>query len=362
LAFAILSFMGLLLVCSCCFPAMFGACLSSLCCCCFGAAAGAGAAATAANNVGSSSSQKYGQEDNLYHSYPASNGSRRNSFNGSRRNSFSGSRRNSLNNKQNGNGHDNDAELKMFDENVQRAKLEIETSRTMHPTISPPSTTPYSGEYITSYVDGGVAHSATLTIQFTDLHNNTGYKLSGRGKDVDGTTLIEDGHANYDGTVWWRERTVTGDVGLQILSRGKFDFSKSTLDGTWFASSGQGGSYLAFHANWNQQTTHPTPNAPPADETVYPGNEYALFGGENNSYSNATSLVPVPPPPSLGGNGAYTNYAVTGLVMDDTNGSYAAPTPYVPQTTTPVTVESTPYVPQTATPVTVVAEPIYSTK
>mmetsp|Transcript_22889 Transcript_22889/g.33251 ORF Transcript_22889/g.33251 Transcript_22889/m.33251 type:complete len:385 (+) Transcript_22889:128-1282(+) len=227
------------------FPALgIGACLSSLCCCC-------------CLSAGATTGQKI--NDAKYHSYGSVN------------------------------THDVDSER--FKENVQRAKLEVEASRSMQYSVEVSTTTPYSGEYITSYVDGGVSRIATLTIQFTDLQDNTGYKLSGHGKDVDGTTLIEDGHANYDGTVWWRERTVTGDVGLQVLSRGKFDFNTSKFDGTWFASSGQGGSYLSFQANANVNQAHPTPNAPPADEMVYPYTSSAVIDDIDRLYTGPTAVA-----------------------------------------------------------------------
>jgi len=109
---------------------------------------------------------------------------------------------------------------------------------------------PHSGLYSTSYVDrqSGVRHSATLNLHFTPDFSGRGYKLSGEGSDIDGDTVIEDGFCSHDGTAYWRERVVTKDVGLIVLSKGKFDFSRRNFQGTWLASSMEEGSYIVFEA------------------------------------------------------------------------------------------------------------------
>ena len=142
-----------------------------------------------------------------------------------------------------------------FEEQAMRAKEEVESCSTYGGQF--PSVSPHSGEYSTSYTDLGVHRTTTLRLYFTDSGN--GFKLSGEGQDIDGTTEIEDGRANYDGNAWWREKTKSGDVGLQVLSRGKFNFQGKTFEGTWFSSTLAYGAYSSFRVtNVNSVTqVHP---------------------------------------------------------------------------------------------------------
>jgi hypothetical protein len=143
-------------------------------------------------------------------------------------------------------------EFLKFEAAAQRAKQEVESSSTaqkQQPYVEPLAQ-PYSGQYSTSYVDRttGVQHNATLNLSFTPDFYGTGFKLSGEGHDIDGQTAIEDGHVNCDGTAWWREFTISGDVGLKVLSRGKFDFEQKSFNGTWLASTMEHGAYIIFRA------------------------------------------------------------------------------------------------------------------
>lgn len=155
-----------------------------------------------------------------------------------------------------------------FEECARRAKDEVESASTsntgnkasssVYGSYQKGTTTnssigdeePYSGLYSTSYVDrtSGVQHDATMTLHFSRDFRGKGYKISGEGHDIDGQTVIEDGHANFDGTAWWRERTITKDVGLKVLSRGKFDFANRTFYGTWLANTMEHGAYITFQA------------------------------------------------------------------------------------------------------------------
>ena len=134
-----------------------------------------------------------------------------------------------------------------FEECSRRAQEEVESMQT---SVSQQTAPPHSGEYITSYVDriSHVQHEASLTLNFTPDFHGRGYKLSGEGCDIDGNTVIEDGHVNYDGMAWWRERTIRKDVGLIVLSRGTFDFARRTFNGTWLASSMEHAAYISFVA------------------------------------------------------------------------------------------------------------------
>jgi hypothetical protein len=132
-----------------------------------------------------------------------------------------------------------------FEDMARRAKEQVENARGPRQLAAP-----HSGLYSTSYVDrqSGDRHSATLNLHFTPDFRGNGYKLSGEGSDIDGDTVIEDGFASHDGTAYWRERVVTKDGGLIVLSRGKFDFSRRIFQGTWLASTMEQGSYIVFEA------------------------------------------------------------------------------------------------------------------
>lgn len=144
-------------------------------------------------------------------------------------------------------------EGEVFEDCVARAKFDVENSRGRPPQHLYSRAQPYSGQYSTTFVEAGVTHNATLNLTFTpDLQGN-GFKLSGEGRDIDGDTVIEDGHSNFDGTAWWKERNTSGVVGLQVLSRGRFDFQQRTFQGTWMASSMVNGSYISFVAMTQEQ-------------------------------------------------------------------------------------------------------------
>jgi len=132
-----------------------------------------------------------------------------------------------------------------FEGAVDKAKVAVEQASTA--ILSYERTTPHSGDYATEYMDRGTQRNGTITIAFTD-NGTDGYTLSGSGLDNDGSTEIEDGHANYDGTAWWREKNVTGDVGMQVLSTGKFDFATGSFQGEWHSSTNVDGTYTSFCA------------------------------------------------------------------------------------------------------------------
>ena len=206
----------LILIC-CVFSGGIGPCLAGICCCC---CSGLAAAAATSNNTTEEVKSFRREEQHDYHY-----------------NTF----------------HQSSPPLSAYDRNpefeecARRAKSEVENAPT---TTEQQSVQPYSGLYKTSYVDRttGTHHEATLNLHFTPDFHGRGYKISGEGNDIDGNTVIEDGHANPNGMAWWRERTVTKDVGLIVLSRGKFDFSQRSFKGSWIASTMEQAAYIIFEA------------------------------------------------------------------------------------------------------------------
>jgi len=61
--------------------------------------------------------------------------------------------------------------------------------------------------------------------------------------------VITEGHANYDGMVWWKEKCVTSNVGMQVLSTGKFAIAERAFAvGEWLNSDKADGTYASFLA------------------------------------------------------------------------------------------------------------------
>jgi len=96
---------------------------------------------------------------------------------------------------------------------------------------------------------------------------------------------------------YWKERTITGDVGLEVLSKGKFNFNTNSFEGTWLASSMISGPYLSFTAlqqqqqqQQQQQSQSQTPMMPTAtvvDATTKPYNPYE----HNNNNKTNTPVI-----------------------------------------------------------------------
>lgn len=154
----------------------------------------------------------------------------------------------------------------LFEETVNKAKDAVmQTSRA---TLSYERKLPHSGEYSTEYLDRGKKMTGTITLTFTD-NQTDGYSLNGHGSDVDGTTNVEDGFASYNGEAWWKEKNVSGDVGMQVLSTGKFDFEAHTFEGEWQSSTNLNGAYTSFSAtNPPPSTSTVVPSSPPEQDAV----------------------------------------------------------------------------------------------
>jgi len=178
-----------------------------------------------------------------------------------------------------------------FEEMIQNTRNEVENntnSNNQHIITAQP----YSGVYNTSFIDpdSGTRHDAILNLYFTKDFNGCGYRISGQGNDIDGETVIEDGFVTNDGdAAWWRERTITGDVGLQVLSKGRFDFQQRAFYGVWMANTRITASYISFCASDANITTvgsdgNPIPVA------------HAIPNHNNSQYSNASSPPAYDPP------------------------------------------------------------------
>jgi hypothetical protein len=134
----------------------------------------------------------------------------------------------------------------LFEEAVNNAKADVEQKR--QATLSYERILPHSGEYTTQYLNRGTEHNGSITLTFHYKGSPDGYVLSGNGIDADGCTTITEGYANYDGTAWWKEKTTTGDVGMQVLSTGKFDFVEHSFTGEWYSDTNTKGTYIFFSA------------------------------------------------------------------------------------------------------------------
>ena len=140
-------------------------------------------------------------------------------------------------------------------------KLKIPLATTMNRSLQH-NHTQYSGIYIACLFDSisRKRFEAILNLHFTrEYQNGHGYRISGQGSNKNGETSIEDGFVTYDGNAaWWRERTVTGDIQLQILSKGSFNFQKRAFSGVRLSNAGMFESYISFGAS----TANDTPTVP----------------------------------------------------------------------------------------------------
>jgi len=182
-----------------------------------------------------------------------------------------------------------------FEKMVQRTKNEIENKISVyHEQVV--TAHPHSGVYNASFLcsNSRKRYDAMLNINFTrEVHNCNGYRISGKGSDVDGETIIEDGFVTYDGNAaWWRERTVTGDFGLQVLSKGRFDFQTRSFSGVWKANTNISGSYISFRASTTN--TIAMAYAIPVFESSTLGNSAPLSTAINddNGVNNSIESLP----------------------------------------------------------------------
>ena len=98
-----------------------------------------------------------------------------------------------------------------------------------------------------------------LNLKITREHQNGhGQRISGQETDKNGERIKEDGFVAYDGNARWRERTVNGDIRLQILSKGRLDLHGKRFFGVWQANNKMFGSFSAT-ATCDIPTAHAIP-------------------------------------------------------------------------------------------------------
>ena len=145
-----------------------------------------------------------------------------------------------------------------FEESVSDARQE---TREQAKELKEGMDTPSNGLYMMSYSDiAGKICSGSVTLTFEDQGN--GYDICGSIKDDDDASDIMEGFAAYDGTAYWKDTCIEGDVGLSVLSKGKFNYQTGVFTGTWESSTGVSGVYDTFHPV--------EPNSPEAVEQALP--------------------------------------------------------------------------------------------
>ena len=138
----------------------------------------------------------------------------------------------------------NERKAEKFEETVSNAR-ELTKRKSREITSKDGKWTPSDGSYAMSYVDRGRTYSGSATLTFAD--EGDGYSISGSIRDEDGSSNIVEGFAAYDGTAYWKDRCVRGDIGLSVVSKGKFDIVTSVFTGSWESNTGVSGDYNTFY-------------------------------------------------------------------------------------------------------------------
>lgn len=103
-----------------------------------------------------------------------------------------------------------------------------------------------SGTFDMSYTDRGKQFRGHVCLE---LKNNErdGYIVTGTTSDADGSATIIEGLVTYEGDAWWVDEVFSGnDIGLKVLSTGKFDWLTNNFQGGWRANTGRTGQYSTF--------------------------------------------------------------------------------------------------------------------
>jgi hypothetical protein len=171
-----------------------------------------------------------------------------------------------------------------FDSLVENEKASFDTSG-----VGIGKNTPQSGVYSNRYLDRGVEYVGEATLTFVDKGYQ--YELTGGQQDNDGRTTIDEGYCAHSGKAWWKETNVAGDIGMQTLSTGTFDFENHTFQGIWASSTGVSGRYTKFALS-----------APQAQEEALPPpvKPEPVVNGEADIVVQAEPVVPVIPTVAAG--------------------------------------------------------------
>ncbi len=126
---------------------------------------------------------------------------------------------------------------------------------------NPPFET-YSGTFDMSYVDQGNQCRGNVTLELKRNERTGYYDVSGTTSDADGTAYITEGFVTYGGDAWWVDEVRSGnDIGLKVLTTGKFDWSTNSFEGSWRANTGQSGLYSSFESTSVTKTFAPVTTA-----------------------------------------------------------------------------------------------------
>jgi hypothetical protein len=135
-------------------------------------------------------------------------------------------------------------------------------SRSTELDVRDPPFETYSGTFDMSYMDRGKQFRGNVILE---LKNNQsgGYTVSGTTSDADGSAVIIEGLVTYGGDAWWVDEVHSGnDIGLKVLTTGKFDWSTNNFQGAWRSNTGESGRYSSFQATNVSKTFAPvTPAA-----------------------------------------------------------------------------------------------------
>jgi len=131
---------------------------------------------------------------------------------------------------------------------------------------TPPFET-FSGTFDMSYTDRGKQFRGHVLLELKD-NQRDGYIVTGTTSDADGSATIIEGLVTYEGIAWWVDEVHSGnDLGLKVLSTGKFDWSTNNFQGGWRANAGHSGQYSSFLCTNVSKTFS---SIPPADGATPP--------------------------------------------------------------------------------------------
>jgi hypothetical protein len=112
---------------------------------------------------------------------------------------------------------------------------------------------PQSGTYDHTYMENGEQKSGTATFTFTELEKRSGYKISGKVVNTDGSLfVIKEGNVCGDGkNAYWIDVQVTefNEIrlgGVSVINDGKFNFESNVFFGRRMNSNGTAGTYYSF--------------------------------------------------------------------------------------------------------------------
>jgi hypothetical protein len=119
---------------------------------------------------------------------------------------------------------------------VDGAKMEVQGSCSRGSKVD----APVDGWYAYSYHQNDKTLCGKCHMTFVEM-GGEGFKISGTSTDPDGLTNIEEGICNFVVKAYWKESYVSGDIGLQVLNKGVFNFTTGTFEGERWATSGASG-------------------------------------------------------------------------------------------------------------------------